>query len=323
MNGSARGVRTRKVSRNNSKSSLYDTEGGNSNRTSNCNGNYIAEERNNNHNISNNNNNNNNSTETQSKCQNCSPEKVVVRRIVDVVEQQNGDTMKCTVCRSNSNGGYRSHSSRLMEPSDLAGAEAERTSAGCGISSSQENSSLNINNNNSNTGHSVDGEVQGVGVGPSSQVEVNNDSCARTPKIVGKVGNLDSTQLLLSANINHNHHEQQLQGGETSGEREAGAGVGETSSGIVKNVEWKGNCEEQRQEMVMTRSSSENGHTTSSTDNNNSVQSSNNEEVEDATINLETSLRRRKSGFCEPSAEVRRRRSSGRLEDSVSVGTGS
>ena len=118
---------------------------------------------------------------------------------------------------------------------------------------------------------------------------INNDSCARTPKIVGKLGNLDSTQLLLSANINHNHHEQQQPPRDGSGDRRRGGSDGGSDGGpeTAKSVEWDKENEKEKK-----------------------------------------SLRRRKSGYCElPStAENRRRKSSGRLsgaEDAVSVGTGS
>lgn len=137
----------------------------------------------------------------------------------------------------------------------------------------------------------------------SAAALINNDSCARTPKIVGKLGNLnlDSTQLLLSANINHNHHEQQEEGSTEGGEVNS-------CSAVVKSVEWKGSCEEQRQEMVTREEGDDQG--SSNSNNNNSVHAVNNEEP---------SLRRRKSGFCEPSVEMRHRLA----EDSVSVVTGS
>lgn len=349
--GSAPAARTRKVSRRNSKSSLCDA--------ANCNGNYQSrgsegEALEKNYNFKNSNI-NNNACDLQLKCNNCSPEEVRRDAAVPVdqppqMDEQNEDTMKCTVCRSNSNGLSRtstavtSNNNSRLEANN--GVNCTRKGSAAGAASGGHKINLDNNNHDIN-GQLVDGAALSTtgssqerssaeaptttttttttagscgSVNSSTTIEdavslINNDSCARTPKIVGKLGNLDSTQLLLSANINHNHHEQETEPG-------TGTAAEDTSATTTKSVEWKGTAEEQRREGVLLTSDCPESNNNSN--NNNNVVVNN-----DGVVNhLEKSLRRRKSGYCEVAvgAENRRRKSSGRLsgvEDSVSVATGS
>lgn len=313
MNGNSRNEhRARKVSNGRAHTaSCSDT-------ARNCNGSFYSEEERNNHNNINNNN-NNNASDSQLKCKNCCPddENIRGRRVSreesrggerqEAVGSENGDTMKCTVCRSNSSGFRKSTTNGDRAEGSMAvnctsTSISSSTSTITSTSSSSNNNNLNINNNN--MGHPV-AETPVVGEQEEQQQQMDrmSTSSEATPKIVGKVGNLDSTQLLLSANINHNHHEQQLQ--EDDGD--SGGAAAEVGS---KSVEWRGSGEEQRQALLA---------------NNNNVASrlSNEDEMENPeqstpvptvtnTSTTKTSCRRRKSGsvnFCEPSTENRRRKS--------------
>lgn len=297
-NGNARTsstVRARKVSRKNSKNSMYEGVA--------CNGNYLKEENNNNNNCS-------VGGEAAAECKNC-----------PAVEQQNGDPMKCTVCRSNSNGYSSSSSSSRILPSSVAGSGSHsrlESNYVVNCPGRGENNNVNVNSSSgTGTSHPVDG-VAAEGEGSTATLEatsllINSDSCARTPKIVGKLGKLDSTQLLLSANINHNHHEQQREEGETAVELSSSVGSG-------KSVEWRGCGEDQRQEGEVLLS----GTSESNNNNNNDDDGEEDGEGEEkhGEGHRELGLRRRKSGFCEVVEDQRRRRSSGRLaEDAVSVAT--